>query len=110
MVIDSIMGAIDLTASESGLRYGIGFVQAGTTDTWMQILTSLQFVGHFPAAAMAVRLGIIDLKKSLNDMFGAHPVDGQTAGVNIFYRLNDGSNMALQHIVLEVIYYQMCRI
>jgi hypothetical protein len=36
MALDQNTGAIDLTASESGMRYAVGFVPAGTTDTCMQ--------------------------------------------------------------------------
>lgn len=38
MVIDSITGAIDLTGSETGLKYAIGFVKNGTTDTCISTL------------------------------------------------------------------------
>jgi hypothetical protein len=38
MVIDHNTGAIDLTQSQSGLKYAIGFVPAGTTDTCLSTL------------------------------------------------------------------------
>ncbi len=38
MVIDQNTGAINLSKSESGLRYNIGWVKKGTTDTCMQSL------------------------------------------------------------------------
>ncbi|HEV3326816.1 MAG TPA: hypothetical protein VG052_14460 [Puia sp.] len=38
MVIDSVTGAIDLTASETGMKYVIGFVKSGTTDTCLSSL------------------------------------------------------------------------
>jgi len=38
MVIDSISGAIDVTQSQTGLMYAIGFVKNGTTDTCLQTL------------------------------------------------------------------------
>ena len=38
MVIDSVTGAIDLTASETGLQYLIGYVKSGTTDTCLSTL------------------------------------------------------------------------
>ncbi len=38
MVIDSISGAIDVTQSQTGLQYAIGFVKNGTTDTCLQTL------------------------------------------------------------------------
>ncbi|HTR29237.1 MAG TPA: hypothetical protein VMH27_08200 [Puia sp.] len=39
MVIDSVSGAIDVTASETGMKYIIGFVASGTTDTCRSYLT-----------------------------------------------------------------------
>lgn len=38
MVIDSISGAIDVTQSQTGLQYAVGFVKNGTTDTCLQTL------------------------------------------------------------------------
>jgi hypothetical protein len=38
MVIDSISGAIDVTQSQTGLQYAIGFVKSGTTDTCLSTL------------------------------------------------------------------------
>ena len=38
MVIDSATGAINITKSETGERYAIGFVKEGTTDTCVQTL------------------------------------------------------------------------
>lgn len=38
MVIDSATGAINITKSETGLKYAIGFVKNGTADTCMQTL------------------------------------------------------------------------
>jgi hypothetical protein len=38
MVIDKNTGAINVTKSEGGLRYNIGFVKKGTTDTCLQTL------------------------------------------------------------------------
>lgn len=39
MVIDSTTGAIDVTASETGLKYIIGFVANGSNDTCLSYLT-----------------------------------------------------------------------
>lgn len=39
MVLDSTSGAIDVTASETGMKYIIGFVASGTTDTCRSYLT-----------------------------------------------------------------------
>ncbi|HLI92545.1 MAG TPA: hypothetical protein VKU83_03000 [Puia sp.] len=38
MVIDSATGAIDLTASQSGMKYIVGFVKSGSTDTCLSTL------------------------------------------------------------------------
>ena len=38
MVLDQNTGAIDLTASQTGMKYAIGFVKSGTTDTCMSTL------------------------------------------------------------------------
>ena len=38
MVLDQNTGAIDLTASQTGMKYAIGFVKTGTTDTCMSTL------------------------------------------------------------------------
>lgn len=38
MVLDSTTGAIDVTASETGLMYVIGYVKAGTSDTCLSTL------------------------------------------------------------------------
>ena len=155
MVIDSTTGAIDLTASETGLKYAIGFVPSGTTDTCMSTLVvggasyadsvyvlsenedmavpyfdgnpellsvcatgngcSFDVTGS--AAAMKVIVntstGVIDLEKTLNGTsllglggaFGLIPVNGQTITTNIYYKLNDPSNDALQHIAVQIVYY-----
>jgi hypothetical protein len=39
MVLDSTSGAIDVTASQTGLKYILGFVASGTTDTCLSYLT-----------------------------------------------------------------------
>jgi hypothetical protein len=57
--------------------------------------------------------GAIDLKKTLNGTsilslggaFGLLPTNGQTASATIYYKLNDGSNLALQHIDVTMVYY-----
>ena len=38
MVLNQNTGAIDLTASQTGMKYAIGFVKTGTTDTCMSTL------------------------------------------------------------------------
>lgn len=39
MVLDSITGSINVSKSETGLKYKIGFVKTGTKDTCVQIIT-----------------------------------------------------------------------
>jgi hypothetical protein len=155
MVIDSVTGAIDVTKSNTGQRYAIGFVKAGTTDTCLSPLiiggadymdsvyvlseNELQAVPYFDAnpgiasictggnscsfdvtgsAATAKVIvnkstGAIDLQKTLNGTsllslggaFGLIPTNGQTAVATIYYKLNDASNLALQHITVNMVYY-----
>jgi hypothetical protein len=150
LVIDSLTGAIDVTASETGERYAIGFVKKGTTDT---CLTSLiiggasymdsiyvldqnegQAAPYFDANPNLISIcggqgnggpscsfsvtgstnhklvidpstGVIDLNKSLKGIFGSNPVNGQGAAITINYQLNDASNLATQHIQVDVLYY-----
>ena len=153
MVIDSTTGAIDLTASETGLQYVIGFVKSGTTDTCLSMLivggasyadsvyvlsenqdyavpyfdanpnllsvcatgNGCSFDVTGSAAAMHVIVntstGDINLAKTLNGTgllggaFGLLPVNGQTITTDIYYKLNDPSNDALQHISVQLVYY-----
>jgi hypothetical protein len=50
--------------------------------------------------------GWIDLQQTLSSgAFGPVPFDGQTISTPIFYQLNDGSNMAIQNITVNIIYY-----
>lgn len=46
LVLDSLTGAINVSQSEQGARYMIGFVKSGTTDTCMQqlILSGVSYV------------------------------------------------------------------
>jgi hypothetical protein len=153
MVMDSTSGAIDVTASETGMKYIIGFVAAGSNDTCLSTLmiggasyadsvyilstgaknawpyfeadplnltqcqngNQCQFDVTGSAAAMHVivdkNTGKIDLEKTLNGgllggAFGLLPVDGQTLTTDIYYKIgNDPSNSALQHIAVQLVYY-----
>jgi|SRR5882724_3674085 len=156
MVIDSLTGAINITKSETGERYAIGFVKQGTTDTCLQTLiiggaaymdsvyvladnqtTASPYYNADPflapvcsgsnvsgsgcqydvtgdAASKKIivdhNTGVIDLKKTLNGgllggAFGLLPADGQTIQTTIYYRLNDASNNALQHITVQMMFY-----
>lgn len=151
MIIDPNTGAINVTKSETGLKYAIGFVKNGTTDTCISTLviggvaymdsvyvlangatTALPYFDGDPfllskcngggcsfdvtgtAAAKKVIVngttGVIDLQKTLSSgllggAFGLIPVNGQVVTTSIYYKLNDASNDALQHIDVQVVYY-----
>lgn len=153
LVIDSLTGAIDVTKSETGMRYAIGFVKSGTTDTCLNTLiiggaaymdsiyvlsdgatTAVPYYdanAYMPSAcstgsgcsfdvtgsAASKRVvvdkstGAIDLQKTLNGtsllggVFGLIPLNGTTATATIYYKINDASNSALQHIDLQFVYY-----
>ncbi|HET6255775.1 MAG TPA: hypothetical protein VFE32_16990 [Puia sp.] len=155
MVLDSVTGAIDVTASETGMKYYMGFVAKGTTDTCISYLTiggaayapsvnvltsgqttSVPYFEANPtdlnlcqtsnacafdvtgsAAKMKVVVnkstGVIDLQKTLNGglltlggAFGLLPVNGQTIVTDIYYKINnDPSHSALQHISVQLVYY-----
>lgn len=49
--------------------------------------------------------GAIALQRTVRKAFGKNPVNGATVNTVIFYRLNDNSNYALQHIELQLIFY-----
>ncbi|MFI5152247.1 MAG: hypothetical protein ACHQET_02860 [Chitinophagales bacterium] len=50
--------------------------------------------------------GIIDLEKTLNDKaFGAIPLNGTVIQSDFNYQLNDASNMAVQHMTIQFMYY-----
>jgi hypothetical protein len=153
MVIDINTGAINLSKSEGGLRYNIGWVKKGTTDTCLQslILAGASYmdsiyvlndnqryakpyfnadpknssicsgsgvsggskcvfdVNKLAEAKKVVvdhNTGIINLKESMNKgLFGVAPFDGQSVLVPMQYQLNDNSNLALQQITINFIFY-----
>ena len=152
MVLDQNTGAIDLTQSQTGMRYIMGFVPAGTKDTCLstliiggaayfdsvyvfadsQTMASPYFEAnpYLPspcanggctfdvtgsAAAQKVIVnkttGVIDLQKTLNGTgllggaFGLLPVSGSSITTTIYYKINYGSNNALQQIQVQLMYY-----
>jgi hypothetical protein len=152
LILDQNTGAIDLTQSQTGMRYVLGFVPNGTTDTCLSTLivggaayydsvyviadgqtTSSPYFEANPylpnpclnggctfdvngaAAAQKVIVntttGVIDLQKTLNGTgllggaFGLLPQNGSWIPVTIYYKLNDGSNQALQNITVKIQYY-----
>lgn len=153
MTIDQNTGAINISKSETGMRYIMGFVKAGTNDTCLSqliiggaayfdsvyvfengVTTAPPYFEANPylpsvcanggctfdvtgsAAAMKVivdkNTGVIDLQKTLNGTllglggaFGLIPVNGQTVTTTIYYKINYGSNNALQKINVQLEYY-----
>ncbi|MBS1664731.1 MAG: hypothetical protein JST68_27040 [Bacteroidetes bacterium] len=156
MTIDVNTGAINVTKSETGLKYAIGFVPQGSTDTCLSTLviggasymdsvyvlslganaavpyfdadpfllskcadgTSCSFDVNGTAASKKVIVnpatGVIDLQKTLDGTsllglggaFGLLPVNGSAVTATIYYKLNDQSNDALQHIDVQVVYFE----
>jgi hypothetical protein len=153
MVLDQNSGAINITQSQTGMRYILGYVKAGTTDTCLQqliiggaayydsvyvfengVTTAPPYFEANPylpsvcanggctfdvtgsAAAQKVvvdkNTGVIDLQKTLDGTllglggaFGLIPVNGATVTTTIYYRINYGSNNALQNIQVQLQYY-----
>ena len=153
MVLDQNTGAINITQSQTGMRYIMGFVKSGTHDTCLSQLiiggaayydsvyvfangatTAAPYFEANPylpsvcanggctfdvtgsAAAQKVIVnkttGVIDLQKTLDGSlftlggaFGLIPVNGQTLKTTIYYRINYGSNNALQQIQVQLMYY-----
>jgi hypothetical protein len=151
MVIDANTGAINLSRSETGMQYLIGFVKNGTTDTCLQRLIvggaaymdsiyvladggnaaapyfdanpylsnvcagngcTFDVTGSAASKKVIVNgsTGVIDLKKTLNGgllggAFGLLPISGSSVTADIYYKLNDASNNALQHIAVQIEYY-----
>lgn len=152
MILDKNTGAINVTKSETGLRYSIGYVKTGTTDTCIQTLVlagvsyadSIYVLGNDQryakpyynadpnlapvcsgsgvpggsqcdfditgqAASQNVVVdhnnGFIDLKATANKAFGLLPLNGTKVTTTISYQLADNSNMAVQKISVNLIYY-----
>jgi hypothetical protein len=154
MDINKNTGAINVSHSEGGLRYSIGYVKNGTTDTCMQtmILAGASYpdslyvlnsneryaIPYFNSNPNLVAIcsgsgvpgggltciwdvtgqaasqhiiidhntGVIDLKNTLNQgAFGLLPINGTTVQTTISYKLNDNSNMAMQRITVNFVYY-----
>lgn len=151
MVIDVNTGAIDLTKSETGMKYAIGFVPKGSTDTCLSTLVvggadymdsiyvlstgATTAAPYFEAnpylpsictgnactfdvngtaannkVIVNTSTGVIDLQQTLNGgllggAFGLIPQNGSSITVPIYYKLNDPSNSALEHINVQLVYY-----
>ncbi|WP_018623022.1 hypothetical protein [Spirosoma luteum] len=151
LVIDPATGAINISASETGLTYTVFYVKAGTTDTCTRNITiagidfanSLYdlsqndtlaiptFKGVAPAMvgtnnlsfdvvngmtnsttlqsqgiSINPRTGSVNLKKTLSSgVLGVKPANGASATVRLYYKINDASQGALNHIDLRFTYY-----
>ncbi|HEY4290335.1 MAG TPA: hypothetical protein VGN00_24715 [Puia sp.] len=154
MVLDANTGAINVTKSETGLKYAIGFVRSGTTDTCLSTLViggasymdSVYVIASGATAAVPYfeadpyllttcatgngcsfdvngtaasskvivnkSTGVIDVQKTLNGSllslggaFGLLPQNGSSVTTTIYYKLTDASNNALQHIDVQLVYF-----
>ena len=162
--INQNSGVINLSQSETGVRYKVAFVKSGTTDTCISqlIIGGMTYLDNiyvleqndtlakpvfnadpfltsicdasddsdypdsnangnnkcaFDDAApgqkanelklrVRTKSGIINLKKSVADgLFGPVLRNGDSKRVPIQYRLNDGSQKAVQTLTVQVIYY-----
>jgi hypothetical protein len=142
--IDQTTGAINVSKSESGLRYRISYVSPqGDTSTTMVVLSGINFLDKFhhlsQGDSMAFPIynasidrvlpvdgsnfdegnnansggcsvktinGQINLAQTVrNGVFGAIPQNDAKQEFDIYYRLNDNSNKALNKIRVKVYYY-----
>jgi len=154
MTIDQNTGAINLSKSETGLKYMIGFIKNGSTDTCLSTLivggasyadsvyvlasganTAIPYfeadpfltntcasgngcafdINNIAANSKVIvnkQTGVIDLQKTLNGSllglggaFGLLPTNGSSVTTTIYYKVNDPSNLAVQHIDVQLVYY-----
>lgn len=143
--INPATGAINVSKSETGLRYTVFFVPAGTQDTCSRTVTvsGIDFTSAvydlsksnglvkptyrgrdesgMPCGTdgtcefgdnntLALGIGkkdaVIDLKSALgNGVFGNKPKNGTSRIYRIYYRINDASKKALNHIDVRFTYY-----
>ena len=155
MVLNASTGAINVTKSETGLKYALGFVRSGTNDTCLSTLViggasymdSVYVIASGATAAIPYfeadpyllstcatgngcsfdvnntaasskvivdkSTGVIDVQKTLNGSsllslggaFGLLPQNGSSVTTTIYYKLTDASNNALQHIDVQLVYF-----
>jgi len=142
--IDQTTGAINVSKSESGLRYRVSYVSpAGDTSTTMVVVSGINFLDKFyhlsqgdsvafpiynasidrilplngsnfdegnnaNAGGCSVKTvnGQINLAQTIrNGVFGAIPQNDAKQEFDIYYRLNDNSDKALNKIRVKVYYY-----
>ncbi len=151
LAINPTTGAINISASETGLTYSVYYVKAGTTDTCTRSITisgidfpnSLYVLSQNDTLAVPTYKGIapamvgtsnlsfdvvsglvnsmtlqsqgisinsktgsVNLKKTLsNGILGLKPANGTSVTVRLYYKINDASKGALNHIDLRFTYY-----
>jgi hypothetical protein len=153
MLLDQNTGAINISKSQTGMKYIMGFVKNGTADTCLStviiggisyfdsvyvfengVTTAPPYFEANPtlpsvcaqggctfdvtgsAAGQGVivdkNTGVIDLKKTLDGVllgiggaFGPLPTNGSAVTTTIYYKINYGSNLALQNIQVQLVYY-----
>lgn len=155
--IDAFTGAINVSKSETGLRYKVFYVRLGTTDTCSRYVTisgvdypssfyvlsrndtllkplyngrsglrlpctdsnnaadNCEFDGGDPTTGQQLtsqgvainRLnGAINLKRTVkNGIFGINPVNSTARIFRLYYKINDASKKAPNHIDIKLIYF-----
>jgi len=142
--IDQTSGAINVSRSETGLRYRITYVSPqGDTSASMIVISGINFLDKFHHLSQGDSIalpvynasvdkalpvsgstfdegnaansggcsvktinGQINLAQTVrNGVFGATPQNNANQEFDIYYRLNDNSNKALNKIRVKVYYY-----
>jgi len=142
--IDAATGAINVSKSETGLRYRVTFIstQGDTTET-MVVISGINFLDKFHHLSQGDSIafpiynasldrilpvngsdfdegnnanssgcsvqainGQINLAQTIrNGVFGVSPQNDAKQEFDIYYRLNDGSDKALNKIRVKIYYY-----
>jgi len=142
--IDEVTGAINVSKSETGLRYRITHTAPdGTKTVTMVVLSGITFTdkyyhlsqndsiafpvynalssrqlpvtgsvfddgggAHASGCDVQTINGQINLTQSIRDgLFGNSPTDDQRRDIDIVYRLNDGSQKAVNRLRVRIYYY-----
>jgi len=142
--IDQTTGAINVSKSESGLRYRVDYVSPeGDTSTTMVVVSGINFLDKFHHLSQGDSIafpiynasldrilpvngsdfdegnnanssgcsvqtinGQINLAQTIrNGVFGVSPQNDAKQEFDIYYRLNDGSDKALNKIRVKIYYY-----
>jgi hypothetical protein len=95
MALDSASGRIDVTASETGLKYIVGFVASGTTDTCLSYLT----IG---GAAYADSVYVLSTGASnAQPYFEANPTDLTLCQTSNACSFDVTGSAAAQHVIVN---------